>query len=39
MKMLLKRVIGLQAEVIEYKDNTLYVNGKKVEEKSKRLKD
>lgn len=29
---LIKRVIGLPGESIEYKDNYLYVNGKKVEE-------
>ena len=34
---IIKRVIGLPGEVIEYKDNTLYVNGKKVEEKVKGL--
>lgn len=30
---LIKRVIGLPGEKIEYKDNKLYVNGKKVNEK------
>ena len=35
---IIKRVIGIPGEVIEYKDNTLYVNGKKVEEKVKGLK-
>ena len=34
---IIKRVIGLPGEVIEYKDNTLYVNGKKVEEKDIQL--
>ena len=34
---IIKRVIGLPGEVIEYKDNVLYVNGKKVEEKVKGL--
>ena len=29
---LIKRVIGLPGEVIEYRDNELYVNGEKVEE-------
>ncbi len=29
---IIKRVIGLPGEEIEYRDNTLYVNGKKVEE-------
>lgn len=29
---LIKRVIGLPGEVIEYKDNELYVDGKKVED-------
>ncbi len=32
---LIKRVIGLPGEEIEYKDNTLYVNGKKVDENFK----
>lgn len=31
-KYLIKRVIGLPGEKIEYKDNVLYVNGKEVEE-------
>ena len=31
---LVKRVIGLPGENIEYKDNELYINGKKVEDKS-----
>ena len=30
---IIKRVIGLPGERIEYKDNILYVNGKKVDEK------
>lgn len=34
---IIKRVIGLPGEVIEYKDNILYVNGKKIEEKVKGL--
>lgn len=29
---LIKRVIGLPGENVEYKDNTLYINGEKVEE-------
>ena len=29
---LIKRVIGLPGEEIEYKDNQLYINGKKVKE-------
>ena len=32
---LIKRVIGLPGEQIEYKDNTLYVDGKKVKENFK----
>ena len=32
---LIKRVIGLPGEQIEYKDNTLYVDGKKIEENFK----
>ena len=32
---LIKRVIGLPGEHIEYKDNTLYVDGKKVKENFK----
>lgn len=31
---LVKRVIGLPGENIEYKDNELYINGKKLEDKS-----
>lgn len=31
-KPLIKRVIGLPGEKVEYKDDTLYINGKKVEE-------
>ena len=31
-KYLIKRVIGLPGEKIEYKNNVLYVNGKKIEE-------
>lgn len=34
-KDLIKRVIGLPGEKIEYKDNTLYVNGKKIKENFK----
>jgi len=33
----IKRVIGLPGEEIEYHDNTLYVNGKKVKENIKNL--
>lgn len=29
-KLIIKRVIGLPGEIIEYKDNVLYINGKKV---------
>lgn len=29
---IIKRVIGLPGEIIEYKDNQLYINGSKVEE-------
>jgi len=32
-ELIIKRVIGLPGETISYKDNTLYINGKKVEEK------
>ena len=32
-KFMIKRVIGLPGEKIEYKDNILYINGKKVNEK------
>ena len=32
-ELLIKRVIGLPGEEIEYKDNKLYVNGKKVSDK------
>lgn len=31
-ELIIKRVIGLPGEVIEYKDNVLYVNGKKVKD-------
>ena len=31
--LIIKRVIGLPGEIIEYKDNQLYVDGKKVKEK------
>jgi signal peptidase I len=33
----IKRVIGLPGETIEYRDNTLYVNGKKVKENIKEV--
>lgn len=36
---IIKRVIGLPGERIEYKDNNLYVNGKKVAEKFTKNKD
>jgi signal peptidase I len=36
---IIKRVIGLPGERIEYKDNILYVNGKKVNEKFTKNKD
>ena len=29
---LVKRIIGLPAETVEYKNNTLYINGKEIEE-------
>lgn len=32
-KFMIKRVIGLPGEHIEYKDDILYINGKKIEEK------
>lgn len=32
-ELLIKRVIGLPGEIIQYKNNELYVNGKKVEDK------
>lgn len=35
---LIKRVIGLPGDVIEYKDNVLYVNNKKIEETFKHKK-
>ena len=34
-KDIIKRVIGLPGETVEYKDNTLYVNGKKIKENFK----
>lgn len=36
---IIKRVIGLPGEHIEYKNNILYVNGKKVDEKFTKVKD
>ena len=33
---LVKRIIGLPGENIEYKNNTLYINGKKIKDASKR---
>ena len=33
---LIKRVIGLPGETVEYKDDTLYINGKKIEENFKK---
>lgn len=35
-KPLIKRVIGLPGETVEYKDDTLYINSKKVEENFKK---
>ncbi len=35
-KPLIKRVIGLPGETVEYKDDTLYINGKKIEENFKK---
>lgn len=35
-KPLIKRVIGLPGETVEYKDNTLYINGKEVKENFKK---
>ena len=32
-ELIIKRVIGLPGETISYKDNVLYINGKKVKEK------
>lgn len=38
-ELIIKRVIGLPGETITYKDNILYVNGKKVDEKFTKVKD
>ena len=38
-ELIIKRVIGLPGEKISYKNNELYVNGKKVKENFKRVKD
>lgn len=37
-ELIIKRVIGLPGEKITYKNNILYVNGKKVEENFKKIK-
>ena len=38
-ELIIKRVIGLPGEKISYKNNELYVNGKRVKENFKKVKD